>query len=316
MASRACSAWNVVGAATPTNCAVLHDHHVLHRLGRPQVDRDAASRRRTAGAGPCRRACRAARCPRGTGGPRSPGPGGSAAGTEVPSTFHSLTGVTRDVRPARLREEPWRGPRPGPDRRRSWSGWSRACAIVPSRTSRVFGSTCHRFAASSTSNCRAAAAPWRTAGTVRGVVRLPAVVPSSGTRPVSPMISRIFSGATRSSSAAAWVSSAREPCPISTLPVMTVIAPSRSMCTLVPATSDRPAGRSPRGRRHACRPPRCAAAAAAVTVMSTPAPRNSTKARRLISTGSHVSRGRLRVYRVVHFFLTRLMAHDLCSYLL
>ncbi len=37
------------------------------------------------------------------------------------------------------------------------------------------------------------------------------------------MISRMRAGSNRNSSAAAWVISAREPCPASTLPVMTVI---------------------------------------------------------------------------------------------
>jgi len=50
------------------------------------------------------------------------------------------------------------------------------------------------------------AAPRRTAGTVEGVVRLPAVLPSSGTRAVSAMIRRIRSAVTCSSSAAACVS--------------------------------------------------------------------------------------------------------------
>ena len=64
-----------------------------------------------------------------------------------------------------------------------------------------------------------------------GVLWLPAVMPSSGTRPVSAMISTMRAGSTRSSSAAAWVISPREPCPVSTLPVITVMTPSRSMCS-------------------------------------------------------------------------------------
>ena len=48
-----------------------------------------------------------------------------------------------------------------------------------------------RSAASRTRSSRAAAAPCRTAGTVLGVVRLPAVIPSSGTRAVSAITRRI-----------------------------------------------------------------------------------------------------------------------------
>ena len=70
---------------------------------------------------------------------------------------------------------------------------------------------------------RAAAHALRTAGSVDGVVRLPAVMPSSGASAVSAMISRTCSAGTPSSSAAAWVICAREPWPPSTLPVMTVI---------------------------------------------------------------------------------------------
>ena len=73
---------------------------------------------------------------------------------------------------------------------------------------------------------RAAAEACRTVGTVEGVERLPAVVPSLGVRPVSAMITVMRSTGTRSSSAAAWASSARAPCPHSTLPVSNVIVPS------------------------------------------------------------------------------------------
>ena len=98
--------------------------------------------------------------------------------------------------------------------------------IRPSRASTVDASTPQRLLASCTRASRAAAAPSRTAGTLEGVVRLPADMPSSGTWLVSAMSISIRSGATRSSSAAAWVSSARAPCPISIFPVNTVMRPS------------------------------------------------------------------------------------------
>src|SRR5512139_3419093 len=62
--------------------------------------------------------------------------------------------------------------------------------------------------------------------TLAGVVRLPAVMPSSGTRSVSAMTRRTCSTGTLSSSAAAWVSSARGPSPSSTFPLSAVIVPS------------------------------------------------------------------------------------------
>ena len=95
--------------------------------------------------------------------------------------------------------------------------------MTPSLTSSSLGAAFHRLAASSVNSSRAAAAPCRTAGTVLGVVRLPAVMPSSGTRAVSAITNRILSALTRSSSAAAWVNWARGPWPSSTLPVITVI---------------------------------------------------------------------------------------------
>ncbi len=75
----------------------------------------------------------------------------------------------------------------------------------------------------------AAAHALRTCGTVEGVVRLPDVPPSFGTSEVSAITRRIFPIGTRSSSAAAIVSCVREPCPTSTLPVRTVMAPSTPM---------------------------------------------------------------------------------------
>ena len=63
------------------------------------------------------------------------------------------------------------------------------------------------------SSFRAVAAPRRTAGTVRGVVPLPAVMPSSGTRLVSARIICTRLTGTPSSSAAACGSSARAPWP-------------------------------------------------------------------------------------------------------
>ena len=98
--------------------------------------------------------------------------------------------------------------------------------ITPSRTSRVAGSTVHCRAASAVKSSRAVAAARRISGTSRGVVRLPAVMPSSGTRSVSAMTSLTRSTGTRSSSAAAWVSSARGPWPSSTFPLRAVIVPS------------------------------------------------------------------------------------------
>jgi len=63
----------------------------------------------------------------------------------------------------------------------------------------------------------------------RELVPLPAVMPSSGTMPVSAINNWIRDTGTRNSSAAACVSSVRDPCPASTLPVMTVIDPSFPM---------------------------------------------------------------------------------------
>ena len=54
------------------------------------------------------------------------------------------------------------------------------CEIFPSRISSVSAFTFHFSAAPSRSNWRTAAAAWRTAGTVRGVVPLPGVNPQTG----------------------------------------------------------------------------------------------------------------------------------------
>ena len=66
---------------------------------------------------------------------------------------------------------------------------------------------------------RAAAAALRSCGAIVGVVRLPKVPRSKGTRAVSPMTMRTDSGGRWSSSATAWASDVRMSCPTSTLPV-------------------------------------------------------------------------------------------------
>src|SRR4051812_26816557 len=143
------------------------------------------------------------------------------------------------------------------------------------------------------SSSRAAAAPCRTAGIVRGDVPLPAVMPSSGTRSVSAMMSWMRYAGTRSSSAAAWVISAREPCPASTLPVMTVMIPSLPMCSraarfLAPPPANPPPPRPPRPPPPPPRPPPATWPSTAVppmppaTAMSRPAPRTFTASRRVI----------------------------------
>ena len=96
------------------------------------------------------------------------------------------------------------------------------------------------------SRSRAAAAPWRTAGTVRGVLPLPAVMPSSGTRLVSAITNWIWLNGTRNSSAAAWLSSVRAPWPPSTLPVITVMVPSFPRCTRAAMLRAPPPPRPPR----------------------------------------------------------------------
>ncbi len=150
---------------------------------------------------------------------------------DVPRTFHRADrrqpDVGRDRRANGLRR---------PRRRRRGR---RSRATVPRRsrrpcrrgTRRISRRHSSAWTASAASSPRAAAQPWRIAGTVDGVERLPNVPPSSGTRPVSAMISRTRPAGTRSSSAAAWVSSARAPWPHSTLPVITVIVPSCPMWT-------------------------------------------------------------------------------------
>ena len=80
----------------------------------------------------------------------------------------------------------------------------------------------------------------RTLGSVRGVVPLPAVMPSSGTRSVSAMTSETWARGTPSSSAAACVISARAPWPHSTLPVRTVMAPSLAIWRRASSGAGRP----------------------------------------------------------------------------
>ena len=171
--------------------------------------------------------------------------------SEVPSTFHSLDRRHRDVAGDRL------GERLGNVLRLSQFGIG----------DRALRRLVHNGAVTDPKRCAidlpalrrqieeqlaGGSRPAADRGTVLGVLPLPAVMPSSGARAVSAMISRMRAGSNRSSSAAAWVSSAREPCPASTLPVMTVIEPSRSMCSLCgdvagssPAEPSRP---PPRGR--------------------------------------------------------------------
>ncbi len=151
------------------------------------------------------------------------------------------------------------------------------CVIVPLRTSKALASTFHCSAARRVKSSRAVAAARRTAGTVEGVVRLPAVLPSSGTRAVSAITRRIRSTATRSSSAAACVSCAREPWPSSTLPVITVIVPSLLMWSRAATVA------VCRRRRPDSRP----AETPSVTVIRRPAPSSCIKERRLSST-SHL----------------------------
>ena len=87
----------------------------------------------------------------------------------------------------------------------------------------------HRWAAISTSKSRAATAMLRSCGAMVGVVRLPKVPMSHGTRSVSPMIMVMESKGTRSSSATACASEVRMFWPTSTLPVKTFTWPSASI---------------------------------------------------------------------------------------
>lgn len=72
-----------------------------------------------------------------------------------------------------------------------------------------------------------------------GVVRLPAVMPSSGVRAVSQRITRIRSSTTPSVPAAAMASSVRGPCPSSALPLKTVNIPSSPTCMRASTLSPR-----------------------------------------------------------------------------
>src|SRR5262249_25685753 len=95
--------------------------------------------------------------------------------SEVPSTFQSLTSVTEiSVGTGWLSNFAASSlfARSAYDSERLDAAWT----TVPLRTSHVLDSTDHVREANSIRSCRAAAAPSRTAGTVRGEVPLPAVI--------------------------------------------------------------------------------------------------------------------------------------------
>ena len=145
------------------------------------------------------------------------------------------------------------------------SAWPIAgLAIFPSAALSAARSVFQRSAARSSSCSRAVAAAARSCGPIVGVVRLPNVPASQGVRSVSPITMRTDSSGTRSSSATCCASDVRMFCPISTLPVKAVTAPSETMCSHAPTSFGssrappgrqflRPARREPPGRS-ACRP--------------------------------------------------------------
>jgi hypothetical protein len=138
----------------------------------------------------------------------------------------------------------------------------------------VAGSTAHAAAASSTRAWRAAAAARRTSGAMNGVVRLPKVPMSKGVRAVSAMSMVTLAGATRSSSATAWVSDVRMFCPSSALPVKAVTAPSSP--TWIHAAISSGGSSAPAPPR---RPDSCPGASAA-TATSSPAATSFSACRR------------------------------------
>ena len=171
----------------------------------------------------------------------------SAGSAAVPRTFQSPTAVsaTSERTASRKRRGHVRGS-PGP-RRPSSARWG---VMTPSCTASCAGATFHcrrRARSAARGRCRGPGA----SRDVAGVLRLPAVMPSSGTRSVSAMMRRIRSIGTRSSSAAAWVSSARAPWPPSTLPVSAVMVPSALEVQRAPSAHRRSRGEAPRRRGHA-----------------------------------------------------------------
>jgi hypothetical protein len=135
-------------------------------------------------------------------------------GTDVPAIFHSAAGVTATS--AAIAFVSFRPCVNSPNENDCFVA---AWVTRPSATVKVARSAWAFSAAKSSSSSRAAAATRRSCGAIRGVVPLPKVPASNGTRSVSAITSRTASTGERSSSATTWLSDVRMFCPISTLPV-------------------------------------------------------------------------------------------------
>ena len=209
----------------------------------------------------------------------------STLGTEVPAIFHSPAGVTR-VELSTVLVNFW-----------PLVSWPKVTdsppglEILPSATVREERSALKYSAAISSNTPRAAAAAVCRRGAICGVVMLPKVPMSKGTRSVSAITILMEETGARSSSATAWVKEVRMFCPTSVLPVKTVTVPSSPMWIQALISAGRPLRHRapPRPRT----PPSWATAAGTRKRTMTPEPSVLKKSRRVTSKGAGASASRL-----------------------